>query len=201
MKQSKKMAAATFVGLLLATANIQAQSLSDIFSKENLNKVVNAVTGKTDKIEMCGTWDYSGMACEFESENLLKKAGGAVAATAVEKELDEQCAKIGMAPGKFSFTFNADSTFVNTYGKKQYKGTYSYNATTRSVHLKYALILGFNAKAEVNAKDMSLLFNADKLLKLLSFFGSKSNSTMIKTASTLAKEYDGMLLGFELKKK
>lgn len=200
MKQRKKMAAA-FAGLLLATASVQAQSLSDIFSKENLNKVVNAVTGKSEKVNMCGTWDYSGMACEFESENLLKKAGGAVAATAVEKELDEQCAKIGITPGKFSFTFNADSTFVNTYGKKQYKGTYSYNATTQSVHLKYALILGFNTKAEVNTKDMNLLFNADKLLKLLSFFGSKSNSTMIKTASTLAKEYDGMLLGFELKKK
>ena len=200
MKQRKKIAAAV-AGLLLATASVQAQSLSDIFSKENLNKVVNAVTGKTDKVEMCGTWDYSGMACEFESENLLKKAGGAVAASAVEKELNEQCAKIGIVPGKFSFTFNADSTFVNTYGKKQYKGTYSYNAATQSVNLKYARIIGFKAKTEVSVKDMTLLFNADKLLTLFTFFGSKSNSTLIKTASNLAKEYDGMLLGFELKKK
>lgn len=200
MRKRKKIAAAV-AGLLLTTASVQAQSLSDIFSKENLNKVVNAVTGKTDKVEMCGTWDYSGMACEFESENLLKKAGGAVAASAVEKELNEQCAKIGIVPGKFSFTFNADSTFVNTYGKKQYKGTYSYNAATQSVNLKYARIIGFNAKTEVSVKDMALLFNADKLLTLLTFFGSKSNSTLIKTASNLAKEYDGMLLGFELKKK
>lgn len=200
MRQRRKIVA-VFAMLLLTTASLQAQSLSDIFSKENLNKVVNAVTGKSDKVEMCGTWDYSGMACEFESENLFKKAGGAVASIAVEKELDEQCAKVGIAPGKFSFTFNADSTFVNTYGKKQYKGTYSYNAATQNVHLKYALIIGFNTKAEINTKDMTLLFNADKLLKLLTFFGSKSNSTMIKTASTLAKEYDGMLLGFELKKK
>lgn len=201
MRQNKKVAAA-FAWLLLATGSVQAQSsLSDLFSKDNINKVVNAVTGKNGKVEMCGTWDYSGMACEFETENLLKKAGGAVATSAVEKELNQQCAKIGIVPGKFGFTFNADSTFVNTYGKKQYKGTYSYNAHTQSVNLKYARIIGFSAKTEVSVKDMTLLFNADKLLTLLTFFGSKSNSTLIKTASNLAKEYDGMLLGFELKKK
>ncbi|MEG1562995.1 MAG: DUF4923 family protein [Bacteroides sp.] len=197
----QRMITAAFMCCLLGAGNIQAQSVSDWFSKENLDKVVNAVTGKTNKVEMTGTWNYTGTACEFETENLLKKAGGALAASAVETQLDEQCAKIGMMPGKFSFTFNADSTFVNKYGKKQYKGTYSYNAATQKVHLKYAFLIGFHAKTEISAKDMNLLFNADALLKMLTFFGSKSSSTMIKTASELGKQYDGMLLGFELKKK
>lgn len=187
--------------LLLTIGSVQAQSLSDLFSKESLNKVVNSVMGKEDKPNLTGTWSYAGSACEFESENLLKKAGGSVAAAAVEKELDAQCAKIGIVPGKFGFTFNADSTFVNTYGKKRYKGTYSYNAATGKVELKYLKLIGMNAKAETSGSTLNLTFKADTLLKLLSFLGSKSSSSITKTAASLADGYDGMLLGFEMKKK
>ena len=47
---------------------------------------------------------------------------------------------------------------------------------------------------------MELLYNSDKLLKLMAFIGSKSNSTALKTVSSLADNYDGMMLGFELAK-
>ena len=64
--------------LLFVTTNIQAQSWADLFKKENIEKVVNAVTGN-NAIDMTGTWTYSGSAIEFESDNLLQKAGGAAA--------------------------------------------------------------------------------------------------------------------------
>lgn len=199
MKHVKSVAIAAC--MFLAAGNLRAQSWSDLFSKENIDKVVNTVTGKANKPGMVGTWSYAGTACEFESENLLKKAGGSVAATAVEKELNAQCAKIGMVPGKFGFTFNADSTFVNTYGSKKYTGTYSYNSATEKVHLKYARLIGMSAKAQTAGNKMSLTFEADALLKLLSFLGSMSKSSITQTAAKLADEYDGMLLGFELQKK
>ena len=199
MKHTKTVAAVAC--MLLIAANMQAQSWSDLFNTNNINKVVNAVTGKESKPKLVGTWTYSGAACEFETDNLLKKAGGSVAATAIEKELNEQCAKVGMTPGKFGFTFNADSTFVNTYGSRKYKGTYSYDATTERVQLKYARLIGLNANAETVGNKMELTFKADALLKLLAFFGNKSSSGIIKTAGSLAKEYDGMWLGFELKKR
>ena len=66
--------------LLFVTTNIQAQSWADLFKKENIEKVVNAVTGN-NAIDMTGTWTYSGSAIEFESDNLLQKAGGAAAAS------------------------------------------------------------------------------------------------------------------------
>ena len=70
-----------FVAALLMASNSRAQSLKDLLNKENIEKVVNAVTGKSTA-SMEGTWIYTGSAIEFESDNLLQKAGGSVAASA-----------------------------------------------------------------------------------------------------------------------
>ena len=118
--------------LLFVTTNIQAQSWADLFKKENIEKVVNAVTGN-NAIDMTGTWTYSGSAIEFESDNLLQKAGGAAAASLAENKLNEQLAKVGIKDGQVSFTFNADSTFTSKVGKRTMNGTYSYNAATKQV--------------------------------------------------------------------
>ncbi len=90
-------------------------------------------------IDMTGTWTYKGSAVEFESENLLMKAGGAAAATMAENKLDEQLSKVGIKDGQMSFTFNADSTFTSTVGKKTLKGTYSYNASAKQVPEVFAI--------------------------------------------------------------
>ena len=185
--------------LLLVTTNVQAQSWKDLFNKDNIEKVVNAVTGN-QTIDMTGTWTYSGSAIEFESDNLLQKAGGAAAAAVAEKKLDEQLAKVGIKDGQVSFTFNADSTFTSTVGKRTMTGTYSYDAIDKVVHLRYFKLLNMNAKVNCTSTNMDLLFNSDKLLKLIAFISSKSSSTTLKTISSLADSYDGMMLGFALKK-
>ncbi|MBD9111901.1 DUF4923 family protein [Bacteroides nordii] len=185
--------------LLLVRTDVQAQSWKDLFNKDNIEKVVNAVTGN-QTIDMTGTWTYSGSAIEFESDNLLQKAGGAAAAAVAEKKLDEQLAKVGIKDGQVSFTFNADSTFTSTVGKRTMTGTYSYDATDKVVHLRYFKLLNMNAKVNCTSTNMDLLFNSDKLLKLIAFISSKSSSTTLKTISSLADSYDGMMLGFALKK-
>ncbi|WP_455585244.1 DUF4923 family protein [Bacteroides sp.] len=190
---------AVMSALLLVTTNTQAQSWGDLFKKENIEKVVNAVTGNTT-IEMTGTWTYTGSAIEFESDNFLQKAGGAAAASLAETKLNEQLAKVGIKDGQVSFTFNADSTFTSTVGKRTMSGTYSYDSTDKTVHLKYFKLLNLNAKVNCTSSTMELLFNSDKLLKLITFISSKSSSTTLKTISSLADSYDGMMLGFALKK-
>ena len=45
--------------MLMAT-NSQAQSWSDLLNKDNISKVVNAITGTTESIDMTGTWNYKG---------------------------------------------------------------------------------------------------------------------------------------------
>ena len=184
-----------FVAALLLTSNSHAQSIKDLFNKENIEKAVNAVTGKSTA-DMTGTWSYTGSAIEFESDNLLQKAGGAVA----EKKLDEQLAKVGIKAGQMSFTFNADSTFSAKVGQKSMKGSYSYDASTQKVNLKFAKLIGMNAKVNATSTTMDLLFESDKLLKLITFLSSKSSNSTLKSIGSLANSYDGMMLGFSLQK-
>ena len=96
----------------LTASNSQAQSLKDLLNKDNISKVVNAITGTPETIDMTGTWTYSGSAVEFESDNLLMKAGGAAAATMAENKLNEQLTKVGIKEGQMSFTFNANNTII-----------------------------------------------------------------------------------------
>ena len=188
MKKNIVSLAFMAVFLLMAT-NSQAQSWKDLLNKDNISKVVNAITGTPETIDMTGTWN-----------NLLMKAGGAAAATMAENKLDEQLSKVGIKAGQMNFTFNADSTFTSTVGKKTLKGTYSYDASAKQVDLKFLKLLNLHAKVNCSSSSLELLFNSDKLLKLLAFIGSKSNSTALKTVSSLADNYDGMMLGFELSK-
>ena len=193
MKMKKNFLSIAFLAVFMLTAtNSQAQSWSDLLNKDNISKVVNAITGTTESIDMTGTWSYKGSAVEFESDNLLMKAGGAAAATMAENKLNEQLS--------MSFPFTADSTFTSTVGKKTLKGTYSYNASTKQVDLKYLKLLNLHAKVNCSSSSLELLFNSDKLLKLMAFIGSKSSSTALKTVSSLAENYDGMMLGFQLSK-
>lgn len=185
---------------LFTTTTIQAQSWTDLFNKDNISKVVSAVTGKTEAINMIGTWTYRSSAVEFESDNLLMQAGGAAASAIAESKMNEQLSKIGIKDGQMSFTFNADSTFTSTVGKKKMSGTYSYNAKTKQVNLTYLRLLNMNAKVNCSSGSMELLFNSDKLLKIMAFLGSKSSSAALKTVSSLADQYDGMMLGFDLRK-
>ena len=101
MKKNIVSLAFMAVFLLMAT-NSQAQSWKDLLNKDNISKVVNAITGTPETIDMTGTWNYKGSAVEFESENLLMKAGGAAAATMAENKLDEQLSKVGLKAGQMN---------------------------------------------------------------------------------------------------
>ncbi len=80
MKMKKSFLSIAFMAVfMLMATNSQAQSWSDLLNKDNISKVVNAITGTTESIDMTGTWNYKGSAVEFESDNLLMKAGGAAA--------------------------------------------------------------------------------------------------------------------------
>ena len=56
------------------------------------------------------------------------------------------------------------------------------------------------AKIEKSGNNIKLLFNADKLLQILTKLSSASKISTIKTIGSVAEGYDGMLIGFELSK-
>ena len=186
--------------LLMIATNVQAQSLGDLFNKETLGKVVNAVTGANNNVQLEGTWTYKGSAIEFVSDNLLMKAGGAAAASAAENKLDEQLSKVGIKPGQLSFTFAADSTMSTTVAGKTMKGKYSYNAESKQVKLQFARLLNIDAKLNYTTSNIDLLFNSDKLLKLIVFLSKQTSNSTLQAISSVADSYDGMMVGLELEK-
>ena len=188
------------INFLLVSNISRAQSLKDLFNNEKITNIINTVTNNKSLTDISGTWDYIGSAIKLESDNKLMEIGGSAAMTVAENQLDDQLNKIGITNGQMSFTFNADSTFTNTIGKHTLKGTYNYNSSEQKIELKYMSIIPLNANIDYTSETLKLLFKSDKLLQLLSFIADKSNNNSLKAIGSLAETYEGMQVGFKLKK-
>lgn len=194
--------------LFLAGNIASAQSLKDILGKaannSTVSDIVEKVTGvNLSKGDIKGTWNYTGSAVKLESEDIMKSAAAGVAATQIEKKLDEYLEKAGLKTGTFSFTFNEDNTFFTTVKGKNFNGTYTLSEDGKTLNLKYGKSLnstGIVATAQINASTFELLFKADKLLDLIGKLTAASSNTTLKTLGTLAGQYDGMKIGLELQK-
>ena len=196
------------VVLCFAGQTASAQTLKDILGKVKNNSTVSDIVEKVTGIDISkgdikGTWNYTGSAVKLESEDLVKSAAAGVAATQVEKKLDDYLAKIGLKGGTFSFTFNEDNTFTTTVKGKSFNGTYTFSEEDAVINLKYGKSLkstGVTATAQLNGTTLELLFKADKLLDLIGKLTSATSNSTLKTIGTLAGQYDGMKLGLELQK-
>ena len=61
MKMKKSFLPIAFMAVfMLMATNSQAQSWSDLLNKDNISKVVNAITGTTESIDMTGSLSASG---------------------------------------------------------------------------------------------------------------------------------------------
>ncbi len=170
--------------------------------KSVLSSVVKSVVGDkaTTESSIIGTWTYAGPKCQFESENLLAKAGGEVAAQEIEEKIQTVYEKVGM--DGCQYTFGEDGSYSYTFKGKTSSGTYTFDSEAKTITMKSKLGIKTVAYVTVIGDDMSLVFNADKLmsvLKTITGAASSVNSTAA-TLNSIAKSYDGLKLGFELKK-
>lgn len=188
----------------LISETASAQSLKDLFSKDNIKDVVENVTGldlSKDEAVITGTWQYSGTAVELESKDILKKAAAKLAVETIEKKLDETIAKIGITPGLFAFTFNEDQSFIVGFKKKEIKGTYTLSDDKKKLTLTFGRFTKLGTMeviTDLGSKELELMFKADNLLELLGKITSEGNSDSMKTLSTLVGAYEGINLGLEL---
>ncbi len=179
------------------SANAGAQDLKSI-----LSGVAKAVVGNkaTTASSIIGTWTYSGPECQFESENLLAKAGGEMAAKEVEEKMIAVYNKVGM--NNIRYTFNEDGTYSYQMKKRTVTGSYVFDDAAKTITMTGKLGLKTMAYVTVTGNDMSMVFKADKLMSILKTItgaASKVNSTAA-TINSVAEAYDGLMLGFELKK-
>lgn len=193
-------------GLILTVSTaVSAQDWKSVFGGV-VNKVEETVSKVNESVSMVGTWKYTAPDCKFESDDLLSKAGGEVAAKKVEEQMSNYLSKLGFNENTV-YVFNADSTYTSTVAGRTVNGTYSYNKDTKEVTLKTKIGLKMTAQIStsvLNGGKMSLLFKADKLMSLAqavtgAVAGKSSNAT-VSTLNTVLSQYNGLLLGFEMQK-
>lgn len=184
--------------MTVAAGNAGAQDLKSVLS----GVVKNVVGDKTTTASsIIGMWTYVGPECQFESDNLLAKAGGEVAAKEVEEKIQKVYEKVGM--DGCQYTFSEDGSYSCTIKGKTSSGTYTFDSDAKTVTMKSKLGIKTVAYVTVTGDDMSLVFNADKLMSVLKTITSAASSvnSTASTISSIADSYDGLRLGFELKKK
>lgn len=170
-----------------------------------LGAVLGAVLGQNNQIsqdQLLGTWTYSGAACKFESENLLKQAGGEFIASSVEGKIDDAFSKIGIQKGSSSITFASDGTCSLAMGSRAISGTYEFDQSTGKLTITGTIGLVSTEGYIVKNSDssISLLFGADKLLDMVNIVSAQTSNTTIKTISSLLGSYDGIKVGMNLTK-
>lgn len=182
-------------------ASVLGSVLSGATNAETLGNVLSSVIG-LDKLlaqNLHGTWKYSGPGCAFTSDNALSRAGGEIVATQIEEKLKDEYAKLGFKSSNTYVTFNTDGTFAAKINGKSWSGQYTFNEKTGALKMQ-GLLLTLNGYATRHSGGISVLFESKKLLTLIQTMASLSGNTTVSTIGDLSKNYDGVRIGFDLKK-
>lgn len=157
--------------------------------------------GTTTANSIVGTWVYTEPSVQFESENLLAKAGGAIASNTVVNKINPYYQAIGITPGAFAFTFNSDNTCTYTLKGQTYQGTYKFDPSNHTITIQGQILKFPKAYVTVSANQMAMTFDATKLLTLAQGVASASQNSTLSTISSLSKSFSGMKTGFMFQKR
>jgi hypothetical protein len=107
--------------------------------------------------------------------------------------------KVGVNAQNTYATFNEDGTFTAAIAGKKFSGTWTLDEQNAKVTMK-TLLLTINCYAKRESGGISLLFESKKLLNVLQLIASMSGNSTLSTIGDLSKNYDGVRLGFDLRK-
>ena len=196
-----------FFGVVLmtsmnASAQIDLGNLGKVVSSAIGTEAGSIITSKNNvsKENIVGTWTYKQPSISFESNDLLKQAGGQLTSAAIEKKLAEQFTKVGITAGKFLITFGDDNTFSTIKnGAVTTSGTYVLNGSkiTFSYLEGSAKVTGY---AQMKNGLLSISFDSSKVIDVMSKMSKYSANTTLSTISSLAGSFNGMKTGVALSK-
>lgn len=161
-----------------------------------LDLVVGSV--KLSQADIIGTWSYVEPACAFTSENLLAKAGGSVAAKTVNEKLLPVYKSLHISSGNTQLTFNENGQFTGKIGGFPMSGTYTFDAANGLVKMKS--LTTFTAHLTRSTQGMNFTFESKKILTLLQTVSALSGNTSLSTIGDISKQFNGVRLGFAMKK-
>ena len=187
------------MALLCAVAvQADAQSLKDILSGAVKQVVGDKATTETSLI---GTWAYVGPDCQLKGDDLLKNIGGDAAGVEVEKKMVSIYEKAGL--NTIQYTFNEDKTCSYTIKGKKVEGTYVFDPEAKTITIQAGrLKVKTIAHVVTLGSNMSFVFDANKIFSVVKTI-TGATSSLNASASAINKlleEFDGMMIGFELKK-
>ena len=159
--------------------------LGTLGSQNTIDGLLGLVIGsvKVQESELYGQWYYTGPTCAFTSENLLAKAGGAVAAENCKEKLLPVYNGIGISAQNTQFQFTQDHQFAGNF-----RGT---------LKLK-TMLFSTNAYITRTSSGLGLTFESKSLLKVLQVAAAMSGNSTLQTIGDLSKQYEGVRLGFDM---
>lgn len=192
-----------FVALASFAINASAQSNFLNALKGAATELIDKATdGKATELMLPGTWKYQEPAIKLVSDNALADAAANAAMSSMETKLQKAYNYAGIKPGSCTYTFNADGTFTAVLGKRTLTGTYTYDASTHAIELKYSSKI-FNlgttkGYAYLNGNTLDLVFDCSGLVQFLTKLGSKVSA--LNSITSLFANYDQMMVGYNFTK-
>ena len=200
-----------FGSLLLGAMALMPSCASSFDIKDILGKSGDAVEGLVDGLftqtnlsveQLAGTWTATGSAVSFQSENLLKKAGGGAVTNTIEKKLDSYYSKLGLTGGQLKI--DKDGAFQLTIKKMTLKGTITkrddgnFDFTfTPFGNVKLGSVKTY---VEKTTKGLNVMFDASKLQSILNTISGIAGNSTLSSVTNLLNGYDGICVGFAMKK-
>lgn len=208
------------VSIAVTGASAQSLNLGSLFGKKStadststeqnsssglgglLGGAVDALTGTTnvDPAKLVGTWTYVSPAVDFASDNVLQKAGGVAAASALEKKLEPYYKKAGL--DNVTFEIAEDLTFKMKLKRGTLNGTVE-KAENGELVFNFKAFNKINigkiaTRAKLSVSSLSLTFDVSGLTKVLKTVASVSQMKSAEGAVKLLESYDGIYAGFKL---
>lgn len=185
-----------------------AFDLKDIFGDKGGSSVIgNLIEGVFMKSDLStkdlfGVWTTDQPAVAFKSDDLLKKAGGIAAASAIESKIAPYFEQYGLTGA--TLTVNTDSTFTLKSKKLNLNGSIRQQTDGNFIFTIKALgkitIGEIPAYIQKTSKSMDVMFDSSKLKTLLNTLSKFLNMKSVSTVTSLLDSYDGLYIGFGMNK-
>lgn len=166
-----------------------------------LGNVLEGVFTKSDLTlqDLVGDYVSQGPAVTFKSENFLQKAGGIAGAASIESKLKPYYEKFGLTGMTLSidndanFSMKIKGLTLKGVISKNDDGTFAFNFKVTTINLGK-----FTAYIEKSGSNLKLMFDASKLMDIISAVAKFTGNSVASTLSSLLDSYDGACLGFKM---
>lgn len=200
------LATAVTVGFVSAPS-ARAWDIKDLFGGSSGETIANVIEGVFTKTnlevkDLAGTWQATGPAVTFKSDNFLQKAGGLAGAATIETKLKPYYEKYGLTGAEIAIA--EDGQMSMKIKKLNLKGTVTKGKESGTFEFSFKAfgavkITALTAYVEKSPSNLNIMFDATKLKQFISVVANLSGMQLAKAVSSVLDSYEGACIGFKMK--